>query len=870
MSRLLVFALVSISLQLPASAQFEARHVHPVALTPDGTHLLAVNSPDASLSVFDVTNPARPSPMLVAEIAVGLEPVSVKARTSDEAWVVNELSDSVSIVSLSGRRVIDTLSVPDEPADVTFAAGKAFVTCARNNLIRVFDAATRQPLGSIPLTGLYPRALAASADGSRLYAAFLLSGNATTILPRNVAPAQPAPSNNSLPNPPRTALIVPATDPRIGFTVLDHDVVEIDTCSLAILRYLGGTGTHPFDLAVHPQTGDLWIANSESLNLTRFEPELRGDFARHRLTRVPLSGTPVPQIHDLNPGINHAILPNEPAKAIALAQPTAVAITPDGSRAWVAAFNSDRLAEIDTATGAVLHRIDIRVNGGNSTAMRGPRGLVLSPDGTRLHVLNKLSNSITTVDTASRAILSEIPAGSLDPTPPVVRAGRGFLFDARLSGNGTVSCATCHLDADRDGLAWDLGDPGGSMVTVQGANLSVHNLVLRNRNLHPMKGPMTTQTLRGMASNIAGVTQPPAAVTPKFHWRGDKPSIQSFNSTFPNLMGGTMIPAADMDALAAYLNSIPHHPNPNRNPDRSLPTSFNGANASTGRDLFNNHLQSHCVVCHPLPAGTDHNLDLRREVDGTQDMKTPPLRLVYQRADIYDPTPGGVSLSGFGLGSDGTGHEMPRVHFYQLDALEDGPQLDDLTAFLLCFDTGTAPAVGRSVTVDHLSRHSATALAEMALLESQVTANNCDLVVRGRIAGLGRRFRYVAPNYQSDRTSEPALSRTALLDLLAPGDSLTFLGVPPGSGSRLGGDRDGDGIRDGDEAFPWTLLQPAPGHLTFQWPAGMDDWFPQTTSAPAGGWTPWTTPPRTHGASLQLDWPAGNTDRRFFRLHRTW
>jgi YVTN family beta-propeller protein len=868
MLRHLVFAWLSLC--AVTRAQFEARHVHPVALTPDGAHLLAVNSPDASLSVFDVTNPARPAPMLVAEIAVGLEPVSVKARTPDEFWVVNELSDSVSIVSLSGRRVIDTLSVPDEPADVTFAAGKAFVTCARYNLIRVFDATTRLPLGSIPLTGLYPRALAASADGSRLYAAFLFSGNGTTILPRNVAPAQPAPSNNSLPNPPRTALIVPATDPRIGFTVLDHDIVEIDTSSLTILRYLGGTGTHPFDLAIHPQSGELWIANSQSLNLTRFEPELRGDFARHRLTRVPLSGTPAPQIHDLNPGINHAILPNEPAKAIALAQPTALALTPDGSRAWVAAFNSDRIAEVDTATGAVLHRTDVRMNGGNSTAMRGPRGLALSPDGSRLHVLNKLSNSITTIDTASRSILSEIPTGSLDPTPPVVRSGRGFLFDARLSGNGTVSCATCHLDADRDGLAWDLGDPAGSMVTVQGANLSAHNLTLRNRQLHPMKGPMTTQTLRGMASNIAGVTQPPAAVTPKFHWRGDKPSIQSFNSTFPNLMGGSPLPAADMDALAAYLTTIPHHPNPNRNPDRSLPVSFNGGNASAGRDLFNNHLESHCVVCHPLPAGTDHNLDLRREVDGTQDMKTPPLRLVYQRAGIYHPTPGGVSLSGFGLGSDGTGHEMPRVHFYQLDALEDGPQLDNLTAFLLCFDTGTAPAVGRSVTVDNLSRNSALAFAEITLLEGQVAANNCDLVVRGQLAGTGRRFHYVGPNYQSDRSSEAPLSRTALLDLLAAGDSLTFLGVPPGSGTRLGGDRDGDGIRDGDEAQPWALLEQTPGQFSFEWSAGRDDWFPQSSPSPSAGWTPWTAPPRTNGGSLQLDWPTGTAGRRFFRLQRTW
>ena len=30
-----------------------------------------------------------------SEIPVGLEPVSVRARTNDEVWVVNEVSDSV-------------------------------------------------------------------------------------------------------------------------------------------------------------------------------------------------------------------------------------------------------------------------------------------------------------------------------------------------------------------------------------------------------------------------------------------------------------------------------------------------------------------------------------------------------------------------------------------------------------------------------------------------------------------------------------------------------------------------------------------------------------------------------------------------------
>ena len=63
---------------------FEARQVHPIGLTPDGAKVLAVNSPDARLSVFDAATMSR-----VVEIPVGLEPVTVRARTNDEVWVVS-------------------------------------------------------------------------------------------------------------------------------------------------------------------------------------------------------------------------------------------------------------------------------------------------------------------------------------------------------------------------------------------------------------------------------------------------------------------------------------------------------------------------------------------------------------------------------------------------------------------------------------------------------------------------------------------------------------------------------------------------------------------------------------------------------------
>src|SRR5688500_2774871 len=165
------------------SSNFEGAQPNPIRLSPDGTRLFAVNTAAGTLSVFDLAQPATPS--LIAQIPVGLEPVSVNARTNDEVWVVNHVSDSISIVSLSQGLVVDTLQVGDEPADVVFAGSpqRAFVSVARRNEVRVYDPATRALVKTIALQGEHPRALAVSPSGGSVYAAFALSGNRTTIIP---------------------------------------------------------------------------------------------------------------------------------------------------------------------------------------------------------------------------------------------------------------------------------------------------------------------------------------------------------------------------------------------------------------------------------------------------------------------------------------------------------------------------------------------------------------------------------------------------------------------------------------------------------------------------------------------------------------
>src|SRR5262245_45881713 len=161
---------------------FESGHVHPLAMTPDGTRLLAVNTPDNRLAVFDLTGPV---PVRVAEIPVGLEPVSVALRSDTEAWVVNQLSDDVSIVDLGTLHVRATLKVGDEPADVVFAGApvRAWVSVSQEDALKVYDPANLvAPPQVVPIPARKPRSLSVSPDGANVYAAVFNSSHGATVL----------------------------------------------------------------------------------------------------------------------------------------------------------------------------------------------------------------------------------------------------------------------------------------------------------------------------------------------------------------------------------------------------------------------------------------------------------------------------------------------------------------------------------------------------------------------------------------------------------------------------------------------------------------------------------------------------------------
>src|SRR6516225_1976132 len=76
---------------LPGSASvnssfvlFESGQVRPLALSPDGTRLFAVDTPDNRLEIFSVDGNGLTK---TGEVEVGMEPVAVAARTNTEVRV---------------------------------------------------------------------------------------------------------------------------------------------------------------------------------------------------------------------------------------------------------------------------------------------------------------------------------------------------------------------------------------------------------------------------------------------------------------------------------------------------------------------------------------------------------------------------------------------------------------------------------------------------------------------------------------------------------------------------------------------------------------------------------------------------------------
>jgi len=850
-----LFYLLLCIIAMPAFAKsfyaFESGQVRPVAMSAGGQFLYVTNTPDNRLEIFRISEAAL---IPIASVPVGMEPVAVAAGSNGTIWVVNKLSDSVSVVrkDANGFRVFRTLPVGDEPQDIVFGGPNrnlVFVSAARRDLERpkqplignadvwVFDAdavdqpETPEPLKVINMFTDVPRALAVSNDGNSVFVASHFSGNRTTVISDDVVAGDiPPPLDNADGIPaPGTALIVrnengqwlDAADrdwsDKVNFTLTDFDIFRIDASAAvpALVERLEGVGTTLFNMAVNPVTGEVYVSNLEVRNHVRFEgpgvhggTTLNGNIASSRITVIS-QGQAKPR--DLNKHIDFTRpLGTLQEKAASLAFPLEMAVSSDGKKLYVAALGSGKIGVFDTTE---LRNDSFVPDPANHIELTGggPTGVVLDETRDQLYALTRFDNSVSVIDLITNQEVSR--AAMYNPEPASLVAGRRFLYDARLSSSrGNAACASCHIFGDKDELAWNLGNPDGQVE--DNPNIFVVDpLPFDDISFHPMKGPMTTQSLRGMANHGP------------MHWRGDKTggndpgsgdpmdevaAFKLFNSAFPNLLGReSELPDAAMQAFADFALQLTYPPNPLRNKDNSLTES-----QTLGREFyftFPTFFGSSCNDCHVLSVvdgffGSDgRSVNVR----GPQVMKVPHLRNAYTKAGI-GRTNGELSTTRFKAFSYGHAGSTPTIK--DLLANQDAGRFDfpggpaqrrDVSNWVMVIDSELAPVVGQQVTVTAVNSPQVLDSLSNMVVRSQIIQPRpeCDLIAKGVLAGEARGWVMNSNGqFTGDRASETPYSIAQLFQIArTAGQEVTFTCVPPGAGIRMGIDRDEDGIYDRDE-----------------------------------------------------------------------
>ncbi len=914
----------------PGFVAFESGPVRPVAMSADAMTLFAVNIPNATLEIFDLSSG---TPVPSATVPVGLEPVAVAVRNNSEVWVVNHLSDSVSVVSLVGMpRVVRTLLVGDEPRDIVFAGtpARAFITTAHRGQQRedpsltgvpgagdpqlttasvpradvwVFDPAdSGATLGGKPLKVMSfftdtPRALAVSPDRNTVYVAGFKTGNQTTTVlqerlcegfkpttpctlsDNTISPGgNPGPRTDAKGEPaPEVSLIVKynnATghwedelhrnwDDSVRFKLPDTDAFSIDANSLTQTAAFAHVGTTLYNMAVNPVSGKLYVSNTESLNQIRFEgpgtfagQTVQGHLAETRITVISNAKGSSPSVEPrhLNKHIDYTKLAGTPgfdpsAKDASLSTPLDMAVSSDGKTLYLAAYGSSRIGVFDT-TSLEDGSFDPRVSSANyiSISGGGPAGIVLDEARAQLYVMTRFDNSIRAIDLASRREIATIAMPN--PEPPSVVNGRPMLYDAtRFSGNGEASCASCHAFGDMDDLAWDLGNPDGE-VTKSPIPINLGNLLnfgfangiqpatpLNGSNkpedFHPMKGPFTTQSLRGLRHSGA------------MHWRGDRAtgtlgtsafdpntSFNNFIVAFQGLVGSEVAPPIEqMQAFTDFQLQVLPPPNPVRNLDNSLTAAqkrgrdfYSGQRASDGVEspifalLGLGQTSFTCDGCHTLDSkkgffGTGGNQSFENL---TQIVKIPHLRNLYAKVGMFGtPTVGFYNLPGTpnmgdqirGFGFTGDGGTDTLFRFFTASVFTPSgnvgfPVKDpdatrrDMERFMLAYDSDLAPIVGQQVTLSMTNALTAGARIDLFIQRSAAAfmskalpgaVTECDLTATLVLGGNRLSFLY-DPAAKTFQSADGALKLTdADLRKLAasPGQEITYTATTPGAGMRM-------------------------------------------------------------------------------------
>ena len=551
------------------------RYLSPIemALSPDGRLLYVVCQAGDELRAVDIQ-----SGKVVSTVPVGHVPSGIAlSRDGRQIYVTNAWSDTVSVIDAATLKVVRTLPTGFEPTGiVSDRSGETLYVANRlSSDISVIDVNTGQEIKRL-LAGRGASYLALSADGKFVYG--------THIYPNAGAFRTPPNSEITVIDTARQAVV---ERKRL------HNVAGVFHVALSADGKLGvAAQLRPKNLVPLAHVEHGWVFGD---SLTLFGDDVGGT------VQVPI---------------------DELERYYAL--PWGVAITPDKSKMFVTTAGSESVTVIDVRKlldftrnythtrkqsfvndlSAAANYVTARISVG-----RNPRGTLLSQDGKRLYVANRLDDNISVIDTSAEKVTSTIDLGG-PKTVNALRRGEQLFFTADYAFQGQFGCANCHLDATIDGLQWDLEPDGFGKDIVD------------NRSLEDLAG-----------------TEP-------FKWNGGNPDMptECGPRTEMYFYRSQSYNAQELSDLVSFVYSLPYRPNRYRLANGELTPAQERGKAIFERTKYKNGNpipeKNRCAYCHSGPKYTNQrqiDVGTGKPTDRSPVIDVPQLpNVVYSAPYLHD------------------------------------------------------------------------------------------------------------------------------------------------------------------------------------------------------------------------------------------
>ncbi len=521
-----------------------------MALTRDGDLLFVVCHNTNSVQMVD---PHRRE--VLGEITVGRRPYGITLSPDErQAYVSNSWDDTISVIDIETFEVVETINTGGDPHGVILdhTGENLYVANLYSNTLSIISIETGETIKQLK-TGTKPLEVALGPDGRYVYVSNLLTNE--------VAFREP---------------------PQSEVTIVDTKIqIVVDR------RAMPGTNISQ-GITVSPDGELVFIALEIPKNLIPETQIYQGWMVTYGVA-----------VLEARPGGRVAYLLLDEMD-LYYADPFGLAFSPDGQKLYVTSSGVDTVSVLDMdEVKRILKIEDGRITLPDETislyarhlglsseyidaripTQFNPKGLVASPDGAWVYVANRLSDSVTIIDTQKQTVAGEIDLGGPQATT-TVRRGEYLFNHAVISFQRQLSCITCHPENNVDGLLYDIAVDGGL-----GGNL------------------VDNRTLRGVA------------YTGPFKWSGKNPTLMRQEGPraaqlFFRSHGFT---GSDQHAVVAFIESTPLYPNRHQGKDGSLTPAQERGKRIFERSQTNDGkyipIGNRCVTCHPAPHHTGQQMN---------------------------------------------------------------------------------------------------------------------------------------------------------------------------------------------------------------------------------------------------------------------